>query len=210
MPLPAAMPRLEVAMDRVRRAGLTALVGLFVVGIALGVAPGSAPPPSDAIPIAAAEVAAVAWPPSAGLLVAEVVTGGASASDEWVELDERGAGRRRPGRARARRTSPRPAGRSPARPPGRRPSSSSRAVISSWPMRPARSPASPTSLTRAASRRRVARSCSAPSAARRSTRSPGATRRMRSSRARRRRRRRPARASNVARVARSATCTRHQ
>ena len=30
--------------------------------------------------------AAVAWPPSSGLLVAEVVTGGASASDEYVEL----------------------------------------------------------------------------------------------------------------------------
>ena len=28
----------------------------------------------------------VGWPPSTGLLVAEIVTGGASASDEWVEL----------------------------------------------------------------------------------------------------------------------------
>ena len=30
--------------------------------------------------------ASVAWPPSTGLLIAEVVTGGASASDEYVEL----------------------------------------------------------------------------------------------------------------------------
>ena len=37
--------------------------------------------------LAADPVAAVAWPPSTGLLVAEIVTGGASASDEYVELD---------------------------------------------------------------------------------------------------------------------------
>ena len=30
--------------------------------------------------------AEVGWPPSTGLLVAEIVTGGASASDEWVEI----------------------------------------------------------------------------------------------------------------------------
>jgi hypothetical protein len=35
--------------------------------------------------------AAVAWPPSIGLLVGEVVTGAASASDEWVELYNGGA-----------------------------------------------------------------------------------------------------------------------
>ena len=35
--------------------------------------------------------AAVGWPPSDGLVVAEVVTGGASASDEYVELANAGA-----------------------------------------------------------------------------------------------------------------------
>jgi uncharacterized protein YdeI (BOF family) len=34
--------------------------------------------------------AAVTWPPSAGLLIAEVVTGGASASDEYVEITNAG------------------------------------------------------------------------------------------------------------------------
>ena len=34
----------------------------------------------------AAPLAAVSWPPSTGLLVSEVVTGGASASDEFVEI----------------------------------------------------------------------------------------------------------------------------
>src|SRR5450759_536 len=36
-------------------------------------------------------MAAVAWPPSTGLLIAEVVTGGASASDEYVEITNAGA-----------------------------------------------------------------------------------------------------------------------
>lgn len=36
-------------------------------------------------------LAAVTWPPSSGLLLAEVVTGGASASDEYVELTNAGA-----------------------------------------------------------------------------------------------------------------------
>ena len=38
----------------------------------------------------AVALAAVAWPPSAGLVVAEIVTGGASASDEYVEVANAG------------------------------------------------------------------------------------------------------------------------
>ena len=34
--------------------------------------------------------AAVTWPPSTGLVVLEVVTGGASASDEWIEIANAG------------------------------------------------------------------------------------------------------------------------
>jgi len=46
-----------------------------------------------AIPRASvAPLAAVGWPPSGGLVVAEVVTGGASASDEYVELANAGPG----------------------------------------------------------------------------------------------------------------------
>jgi outer membrane biosynthesis protein TonB len=37
-------------------------------------------------------VASVTWPPSPGLVVAEVVTGGASASDEYVEIANSGSG----------------------------------------------------------------------------------------------------------------------
>ena len=45
----------------------------------------------SAVPItrlmpAASGAAAVAWPVSSGLLIAEVVTGGVSASDEYVEI----------------------------------------------------------------------------------------------------------------------------
>jgi outer membrane biosynthesis protein TonB len=74
-------------MDRARRAGLAALCLL----IAFAAAVLAAPPVRQ--PIAAAEplpLADVGWPPSSGLLVAEVVTGGASASDEYVELTNAG------------------------------------------------------------------------------------------------------------------------
>src|ERR671930_620742 len=39
----------------------------------------------------AAPLAAVAWPPSTSLIVAEIVTGGVSASDEYVELANAGS-----------------------------------------------------------------------------------------------------------------------
>ncbi len=63
-----------------------------VVFVVIALAAAGAPPAERAGPAlgAAAEAvvpqAAVGWPPSAGLLIAEVVTGGASASDEYVEL----------------------------------------------------------------------------------------------------------------------------
>ena len=61
----------DARWDRLFNLGLlVALVG--VIGLALRPA--------------AAFAQAVSWPPSTGLLVSEVVTGGASASDEFVEL----------------------------------------------------------------------------------------------------------------------------
>ncbi len=59
----------------------------FLVVLLLGVA--GPPAPRE---VALGSVAAVGWPPSSGLLVAEVVTGGASASDEYVELANAGPG----------------------------------------------------------------------------------------------------------------------
>ncbi|HEY3333702.1 MAG TPA: lamin tail domain-containing protein [Candidatus Limnocylindrales bacterium] len=65
-------------MARVRFAVLAAMLVVLLLGGASG---------PTAIPrFAGVPVAAVAWPPSTGLLVAEIVTGGSSASDEFVEL----------------------------------------------------------------------------------------------------------------------------
>jgi len=67
-------------MARVRFAASAALVLLLVLGL-------SARGPSTAGPgFEPGRAAAVSWPTSTGLVIAEVVTGGASASDEWVEL----------------------------------------------------------------------------------------------------------------------------
>ena len=72
-------------MARVRRAASAALVLLVLLGtVVLGAAP-------ERRLVAAAVVpphllAAVTWPPSSSVLVAEMMTGGASASDEYVEL----------------------------------------------------------------------------------------------------------------------------
>src|SRR6476660_6765197 len=64
-------------MDRARRAGFTALIIVVIVAAAGGFAgPG-------------ARAAAVGWPPST-LVVSEVQTGGASASDEFVEIANQG------------------------------------------------------------------------------------------------------------------------
>ncbi|HYM84605.1 MAG TPA: lamin tail domain-containing protein, partial [Candidatus Dormibacteraeota bacterium] len=69
-------------MDRARRLGY-ALIGLLLV--ALGA--------SAATPLGRAldPAAAVSWPVSTDLLLAEVVTGGASASDEWIEITNAGS-----------------------------------------------------------------------------------------------------------------------
>jgi outer membrane biosynthesis protein TonB len=71
------------------RAPRSALVGLLAVLVAASAA---FPVTRDPAPgrIALEEAAAVDWEPSGGLLVAEVVTGGASASDEYVEISNAG------------------------------------------------------------------------------------------------------------------------
>src|SRR5688572_13066045 len=66
-------------MDRARRAGLSALI-VVVVATAAGVPAGPGVRAAD-----------VAWPAST-LVVSEVQTGGASASDEFVEVANQGAG----------------------------------------------------------------------------------------------------------------------
>ena len=65
-------------MARARFAVLAAMLVVLLLGGVAG--------PPGALRFAGVPVAAVAWPPSSGLVVAEVVTGGASASDEYVEL----------------------------------------------------------------------------------------------------------------------------
>jgi hypothetical protein len=67
-------------MARTRSGSIALFVGLFV---AVGVWPAAVAPPVRA--------AVVAWPPST-LVVSEVQTGGLSASDEFVELANQGAG----------------------------------------------------------------------------------------------------------------------
>ena len=69
-------------MGRVRRAGIAALALVLSVGVAPGV-------PS-------AQAAVVDWPPST-LVIAELQTGGASASDEFVEIANQGPAAGRPG-----------------------------------------------------------------------------------------------------------------
>ncbi|HKF85214.1 MAG TPA: lamin tail domain-containing protein [Candidatus Limnocylindrales bacterium] len=65
-------------MARARIAVLAAMLIVLLLG-------GSAAP--VVVPrLTTVPVAAVGWPPSTGLLVAEIVTGGASASDEYIEL----------------------------------------------------------------------------------------------------------------------------
>src|SRR6188474_2278152 len=66
-------------MDRARRAGFTALIVIVMVTAAGGLAGGGV------------RAAAVGWPPST-LVVSEIQTGGASASDEFVEIANQGGG----------------------------------------------------------------------------------------------------------------------
>src|SRR3954452_12129230 len=75
------------SMSRVRRAGpvaLTLALGLVVVATSLVAAAARRPAPR-----AAALATSVAWPVST-LLISEVQTGGASASDEFAELTNAG------------------------------------------------------------------------------------------------------------------------
>src|SRR4051794_11455667 len=60
------------------------LLVVVLVALALGSSPAQGRP--AATEIDAAALAVVSWPPSTGFLVSEVVTGGASASDEFVEI----------------------------------------------------------------------------------------------------------------------------
>ena len=70
-------------MQRARRSTLSMLVvGFALLGV-IGVTPFSMP--------AVRRAAAVGWPVSVGAVVAEVVTGGVSASDEYVEIANAGA-----------------------------------------------------------------------------------------------------------------------
>ena len=68
-------------MDRARRAALTALIVVVMIGTAGG---------SDAPGGVSALAAAVGWPTSS-LVVSEVQTGGASASDEFIEIANQGS-----------------------------------------------------------------------------------------------------------------------
>ncbi len=69
-------------MDRAR-SGLTTLAVVVVLALCWW--------PASPAPIASAVAAAVAWPP-ATLVMSEIQTGGASASDEFVEIANQGAG----------------------------------------------------------------------------------------------------------------------
>ena len=72
-------------MGQPRRFRLVRVVlAVSLVGLTLSSVEARGRPPGELID--AAPLAAVAWPPSTGLLVSEVVTGGASASDEFVEI----------------------------------------------------------------------------------------------------------------------------
>ncbi|HEY2887596.1 MAG TPA: hypothetical protein VGJ17_03205, partial [Candidatus Limnocylindrales bacterium] len=74
-------------MHLARRAALAAFILAWsVTALAMAMQPAG-------VAMAAAAVAnpAVAWPASSGLLIAEVVTGGASASDEYFELTNAGS-----------------------------------------------------------------------------------------------------------------------
>ena len=68
----------------------SAVIGVLVVLLGISLTGRESPPdPGTALPMA--PTAVVGWPVSTGLLVAEVVTGGASASDEYVEITNAGS-----------------------------------------------------------------------------------------------------------------------
>ena len=67
----------------------SAVIGALVVLLGISMT-GRGSPPGQAPGLPIAPAAAVGWPVSNGLLVAEVVTGGASASDEYIEVTNAG------------------------------------------------------------------------------------------------------------------------
>ena len=73
------------------RAPRSAAFGAVASLLLLSTLIGGPPRPETARTPNLRPAAAVTWPPSAGLLIAEVVTGGASASDEYVEITNAGA-----------------------------------------------------------------------------------------------------------------------
>src|SRR3989304_3548558 len=73
-------------MSRRVRAALPALLPALIATARARVGDGPPAPPGVEAPAGVTAAAAVAWPPSTGLLVGEVMTGGGSASDEFVEL----------------------------------------------------------------------------------------------------------------------------
>src|SRR3972149_3901777 len=77
-------PARRSTMSRRVRVALPSLVpALIALVLVVG---GAAASPGVEAPAGVTAAAAVAWPPSTGLLVGEVMTGGGSASDEFVEL----------------------------------------------------------------------------------------------------------------------------
>ena len=72
------------------RAPRSAAFGAVASLLLLSTLIGGPPRPETARTANLRPAAAVTWPPSAGLLIAEVVTGGASASDEYVEITNAG------------------------------------------------------------------------------------------------------------------------
>src|SRR3954467_163460 len=71
----------QARSTRIVRALLVVSLFGLMVSAAAGRSRTDAPVGLDAQPLAA-----VSWPPSTGLLVSEVMTGGASASDEFIEI----------------------------------------------------------------------------------------------------------------------------
>jgi len=70
-----------------RRPSLLVLAAVLAAVVVTGRTPAVAAPGLHALPDPGLQaVAAVSWPPSASLVISEVQTGGASASDEFVEI----------------------------------------------------------------------------------------------------------------------------
>ncbi len=78
-------------MSRVRRAGGRAALLALVLAVIVTAFVSAARRPEPLVPRSVAAAAAVAWPIST-LVVSEVQTGGASASDEFAEIHNAGGG----------------------------------------------------------------------------------------------------------------------